>query len=46
MNPRVAEVMLRPGEKERLEQELARSITVEPVASLQGEVFSILTGKD
>ena len=46
MNPRVAEVMLRPGEKERLEQELARSITVEPVASLQGEVFSILTGKE
>lgn len=46
VHPRVAEVLLRPGEKERLEQELARTITIEGVASIHAETFSILSGKD
>lgn len=46
VHPRIAEVLQRKGEKERLEQELARTITIEAVPSLHAETFSILSGKD
>ncbi len=45
-HPRVAEVFQRPGETERLAQELARTVTVEAVPTLQDEVYCILKGKD
>ncbi len=46
VHPRIAEVLQRKGEKERLEQELARTITIEAVPSLHAETFSILSGKE
>lgn len=46
VHPRVAEVLQRKGEKERFEQELARTITIEVVTSLHAENFSILSGKE
>lgn len=45
-HPRVAQVLMRTGELQRLEQEIFRSITVEPVGAMSGETFSILSGKD
>ena len=46
VHPRVAEVLQRPGEKERIEQELARSIIIEAVPALHAEIFSVLFGKE
>ncbi len=46
MNPQAAEVLRRPGQKERLEQELARTVTIEAVPSMQAEMFSILSDKE
>lgn len=43
VHPRVAEEL--QGEKERLEQELARSVTIESTPSIHAETFSILQGR-
>lgn len=46
VHPRVAEILLRKGEKERFEQEFSRTITIEAAPSQHAESFSILSVKD
>lgn len=46
VHPKVAEVLKRPGETERLSRELARSIAVEAVPTMHHEAFAILKGKE
>ena len=45
-HPSVAAVLNRPGEKQRLEQELARSIKIDAAPDMQAETFCILTDKE
>lgn len=46
VHPRVAEQLQRPGELERLSQETARRITVEAVADMGMETYSVITDKN
>jgi ribonuclease G len=46
VHPRVAAVLQGPGELERLAQETARQITVETVADMGMETYTVLTGKE
>jgi len=44
--PPVADELLRPGELERLAQEVGRPLTVEAVADMKAEAYSLLQGKE
>jgi ribonuclease G len=46
VHPRVADVLKRPGELERLSQELGRTLTVEPAADMSMEGFTLVQGKE
>lgn len=46
VHPQVAEFLTRQGELKRLEQEIARTLTIEAVADLNPEVFSLLWKPD
>jgi len=46
VTPRIAQVLTRPGELERLEQETCCSIKIEAIDSMGGENYLILAGKD
>ena len=46
VHPRVADILLHKGEKERFEQEFSRTITIEAVSSQHAESFSILSVRD
>ena len=46
VHPRVADVLKRPGELERLSQELGRPLAVEAAAEMSMEGFSLVQGKE
>ncbi|MGL5513380.1 MAG: Rne/Rng family ribonuclease, partial [Sporomusa sp.] len=46
VHPQVAEFLNRPGELKRLEQETARTLIVESVATMNPELFSLLWKSD
>jgi ribonuclease G len=46
VHPRVADVLQRPGEVERLAKETARKITVETPADMGMEAYAVLSGKE